>query len=196
MRSKLRQVVGSVALVTACAAAVVGCGKKRVSDEVAAEAQRREQSRMQFLRAEDAGRAAGVSSRPDVFFEDGFSKLFYDPPDDYRNHAFRWMGWNAHVRLKRHGDKRMKLRVLGWANNKVLHSWPTLAGYVNGVPVGEAPPMEKAHYWLEADIDPAMFNGEEWADLNLLFSTVAYHWSEPPNLMVGLVYRFDWEELP
>lgn len=185
------------ALPILAALAVAACSKKPVPEEIATEAALRDAFRSKVLREEDAGRAEAVSSRPDVVFEDGFGKVLYDPPDNYRNVAIRWMGQNAHARLKSHGDKRMRLRIVGWVDDKHLLTWPYLTVFLDGMPVG-APlgPIDKGFYWFEAEVPPEMFRGQEWADLNVRLSTVAYHWYDPPDLGVALVSRFDWEEIP
>lgn len=173
-----------------------GCSKKAVPEEIATEVERREELKKRILAEEDASRAGGVSSRPDVVFEDGFSKIMYDPPDNYRNHAFRWMGGNAHARLKSHGDKRMKIRTVGWINEPVLKTRPVLTFNINGRPLGQVDPIDKSFFYFEGEVPPQMFDGREWADLNIVVSSVAFHWADPPNLAVALVFRFDWEEMP
>ncbi|MBX3229658.1 MAG: hypothetical protein KIT84_04925 [Labilithrix sp.] len=186
----------------ACASAIVACGKK--SDEV----RRQEHDRAVFawttLLAEEAGRAAGVSSRTDLTFEDGFGKILYGdkgPSESYRDHAFRWMGQNAHLRVRRHDDEKMKLRVGGWVHNRVLHTSPVLTAYFNGVRMASTRPVtlegDDGHYRIEVTVDdPSLWQGRSWADVNIVTSSIAFHWSEPPALNVVLVYFAYWDPAP
>ena len=142
----------------------------------------------------DAGRAWGLSSKSDAQFEQGFSQIQYDPPEDFRNHAFRWMGQNAHIRLKRHGSKPMRLLMVGWVNEHAMRTKPILTAYIDGVPIKALPPITD-HYWLEVVIPPEQLT-REWVDLNVRLSSVSWHWADPPNLLVALLYRFEWGEAP
>ena len=36
----------------------------------------------------------------------------------------------------------------------------------------------------------------EWVDLNIRLSSISWHWADPPDLMLALVYRFEWTEMP
>ena len=71
----------------------------------------------------DAGRALGVASTSEVQFDEGFGILSYENDSDSHpsmtNHAFRWMGQNAHIRLKTHGSRPMKFLMVGWAHHVV-----------------------------------------------------------------------------
>ncbi len=148
---------------------------------------------------EDAGRMWNVASTSEVQFEQDFSIIMYDPPDDFRAHAVRWMGQNAHVRLKTHGPKKMKLVIKGWVNEKVLRTHPVITLYIDGqyLPYYYPAKVEaiKDHYWIEAEV-PARMLQREWVDLNIRLNSIGWHWSEPPNLQVAVLYGFSWEEAP
>ncbi|HVJ92073.1 MAG TPA: hypothetical protein VM580_19865 [Labilithrix sp.] len=195
-RRVLRLVACAGLSAIAPALALLGCEKKPIPEEIATEIARREALAKRVLLEADAGRALGMSSRSDVVFEDGFSRLLFDPPDDYHNHAFRWMGTSSHARLRTHGDRRMKLRAVGWVDEKVLRTHPVLTAYIDGRVLGiPVPPIDNGFYWFEAEVPPDMLAGKEWVDLNMVLSSVAFHWHDPPNLAVAVVFRFDWEEV-
>ena len=164
---------------------------ERVSEEVKA----REAYGKSVLFAEDAGRGYGVSSTSEIMFEEGFSQISYDPQEDFRQHAFRWIGQNAHVRLKPHPGRAMKLHIQGWVNDKVLRTYPTMILYLDGEPIRTEGPIEKGHYWIDVIVEPEHLR-REWVDLSIRLNAVGFHWSEPPVLMVALVYNFAWTEQP
>src|SRR5262249_15937214 len=157
--------------------------------------ERREDFRRKMLDAEDAGRARGVSSGSDVVFEEDFSKVLYDPPTSFRNHAFRWMGKNAHARLKSHGNRPMRMRALGWVDTKVLRTEPFLSAYVGGQHVFSTGPLEQGHFAVDVVVRAELLQTQQWVDLNLVLSSVAFHWAEPPQLTLAVLYEFHWEEV-
>src|SRR5687767_13718574 len=114
--------------------------------------------------AADAGRMWGVSSTSEVQFEQDFSPISYDPPDDFRAHAFRWMGQNAHVRLKTRGNKPMRILLKGWVNESALRTHPIFNLYIDGQPLEQAYPKKveaiKDHYWIEAKVPEWMLRRE------------------------------------
>jgi hypothetical protein len=146
------------------------------------------------LLEQDAGRLLGVSSSADVMFEEGFSNVVFLPPDDFRNHASRWIGQHAHVRLRRHPGRTMRLHIQGWLNKWVLRTNPQIALYLDGVLLRSTGPIEGEHYWIEVDVPPETVH-REWSDLIIRLNTVGIHWSEPPALTVADVYKFTWTEV-
>jgi hypothetical protein len=146
-----------------------------------------------MLEQEDAGRALHVASTDEIDFREDFSKVLYDPPGDFHNHAFRWVGKNARVRLKSHGDKPMFLRALGWIDEKAIRTSPTITFRIDGQFVYTTKPI-KDHYWAEMIVPAEMLRGREWVDLNMEFSSVAFHWLEPPMLTVAVLYKFEWRD--
>lgn len=172
------------------AGGVLGCSKTRNDSEEA-----RKRNELVWAVALDAGsaRALGVSSRPDILFEEGFSLISYDPPDDFHNHAFRWMGQNGHLRVRAHGPKPMKVGVFGWVNEKVIRAKPVMSLLVNGKLIATTGAVEDGHFQLEAVVDPELMP-TSWNDVNVTASAVGFHWADPPNLRVIVVYRFDWHE--
>lgn len=180
-------------------AIVVGCSNREKVDPYADEVREREAFAKRLLSEADAGRAFGVSSRSDVQFEEGFGILSYegdkeDGHPSFTNHAFRWMGQNAHVRLKSHGARPMKLVLVGWVHKKVVGTEPTIHLYLDGVYVGSSKKIDPGgHYWLET-IVPEWAIRREWLDLVVRTTAVGYHWGDPPELKVLNVYRFEWTE--
>ncbi|MBX3225240.1 MAG: hypothetical protein KF795_32345, partial [Labilithrix sp.] len=177
---------------------LVGCSRSQ-TDPYADEVREREAFAKKLLVEADAGRALGVSSTSEIQFEEGFGILSYetDPKDghpSFSNHAFRWMGQNAHVRLKTHGGRPMKLQVVGWAHLKVIGTQPVINIYIDGLYVGSTPPIGgEGHYWIEQVI-PEWALRRPWVDLVLRTTAVGYHWGDPPELKVLNVYRFGWTE--
>jgi len=143
----------------------------------------------------DAGadRTFHVASNPDVQFEDGFSGITYDPPEDFHNHAFRWVGQNGHVHLRTHGDKAMHLIASGWINEKVIRSRPVVSAYLDGFFLGTSIPDDEGH-WMVDTVVPSKFLRRSWVDLSIRTSAVAFHWAEPPELKVVVLYGFSWFE--
>jgi hypothetical protein len=186
-----------IVLAALLAVSGLGCGRRTVSDEQAREEARREEFRLHVLATEDAGRTGDVSSRPDVVFEDGFTKIMFDPTDDFRGHAFRWLGPNAHVRLKSHGNKRMRLHFKGWLDLNKIQTWPVITVFINGVAVKKPlPPVEFSFFEFESEISPDAFEGHEWADLHIVVASVAWHWLDAKQLSVAIIDDFDWVEVP
>jgi hypothetical protein len=174
-------------------AACGGCS--RASADIS-ETRTREAAGRAFAIDAGADRMIKVASRADVMFELGFSMISYDPPDDFHNHAFRWMGKNGHVRLHAHGDKNMRLMVGGWVNEKVIRSKPVISLYLDGMLVGTTGAIEGGHWRVERILTPDWFRGREWLNLNVLCNAIAWHWSDPPKLNVIVLYDFEWTEAP
>jgi hypothetical protein len=197
---RLRSFVSLVALAAAPLALAVGLGCSRSNvDPHADEVREREAFAKQKVLEVDAGRALGVSSSSEIQFDEGFGILSYetDPGDghpSFWNHAFRWMGQNAHVRLKTRGSKPMKLLMVGWVHRKVVGTQPVLDIFVDGAYLGSSDPIGgEGHYWLEKTI-PAWALRRPWVDLVVRVTAVGFHWSDPPDLKVINVYRFGWTE--
>ncbi|MBX3204667.1 MAG: hypothetical protein KF764_06330 [Labilithrix sp.] len=189
----------AVLLLMSAAAFTTGCSRRDTADPYAGESARRDEFTRSALDAGGASRALGVSSSSEIRFEEGFGILSYeldakDGHPSFANHAFRWMGQNAHVRLKTHGRRPMKLQVVGWAHLKVIGSQPVINVYIDGLYMGSTPPIGgEGHYWIEQVI-PEWALRRPWVDLVLRTTAVGYHWSDPPELKVLNVYRFGWTE--
>jgi hypothetical protein len=78
-------------------------------------------------------------------------------------------------------------------NEKVIRAKPTMTLFLDGIRFYTVPAISD-HYLVDAII-PAKQLNREWVDLNIRLSAVAFHWSDPPTLMVALVYAFDWSEV-
>jgi hypothetical protein len=169
---------------------LAACDSPADRDRVLEERWRRNQFARDTLLASDAGRQLRVASGPTYMFEEGFSAVLTDPPDDYHAHAFRWMGKQGHVRLHRQ-DTLSILSVAGWVNEKVLRTKPVITAYLDGQVLGTTGSIENGHFRLELTV-PTQQMTREWMDLTLQCNTVAFHWSEPPELRVIVVYEFAW----
>ena len=184
-------------VVAALVACVAACGNRERANEIEAETAARESFGRAIVIDAGAGRALGAASRSDVLFEDGFANLQYDPPDDYRNHAFRWMGQRGHVRLKSHGERPMKLKISGWLHEKVIRARPVVTLYVDGGRLYDTGAVPDDGLWgAEVTVGPGAMRGAQWIDLVITVSAVAFHWSDPPALNVVVVNRLEWSELP
>ncbi|MBX3260797.1 MAG: hypothetical protein KF782_14020, partial [Labilithrix sp.] len=185
--------------VAAATSLVAGCSRGDAADPYAEEIARREAFTRAALDAGGASRALGVASTSEVRFEEGFGILSFeldkeDGHASFTNHAFRWMGQNAHVRLKTHGKTPMKLQIVGWAHLKVIGAEPVISIYVDGLHLGSTEPIGgEGHYWIER-IVPEWALRRPWVDLVIRTTAVGYHWSDPPELKVLNVYRFGWTE--
>jgi len=176
------------------ALALLGCTRGPPA-EVTAEVARREAYAHAIAVDAGQGSAWSVSSRSEILFEEGFSGVQYDPPDDFRAHGFRWTGQRARVRLKSHGDRPMHLLLYGWVNLKVTRTHPTLAVYVDGQLVGGAPPVDDSGLWgIDTIVPASMLRDAKWVDLTLVVSAVAWHWAEPPDLRVVVLNGLFWDE--
>ena len=173
------------ARVVVLAASVFGCMacSRGEPPSVLEENARRDAFGNRMLDVEDAGRSRLVSSNPEVVFEQGFSQVLHDPPSSFRNHAFRWVGRSAHVRLKSHGDKPMRVLARGWFDEKALRTRAFMTFFLDGRVLGETLPVdEKGHYWGEFVVPRELLRDREWVDLTMVPSTIAFHWAEPPQL--------------
>lgn len=191
--------VGFALLGGLAVAFALGCSRSDDVAPYAAEVARREAFARATLEDAGAGRALSVSSRLDVQFGTGFGPLSYeldekDGHPSFTNHAFRWMGQNAHVRLKKHGKKAMRLLIVGWMHHKVVGTRPTIHVYIDGFHIASSPPIGKdGHYWIETTV-PERVLLREWVDLTIRTTAVGFHWSDPPQLKVLNVYTFGWFE--
>jgi hypothetical protein len=184
-------------VLAALAALAAGCSKGGPAPEVEAEVARREA--FAHALALDAGQetAWGVSSRSDVRFEDGLSFVQYDPPDDFRGRAFRFMGQRATIRLAPRGDRPMRLLVYGWIDTKAIRTRPVVSAFIDGRLVATNGPVEPEGVWgIDTVIAPEILGGKRWVNLVLVLSSVAFHWDEPPVLKVAVLTGLEWEPAP
>jgi hypothetical protein len=177
-------------------AAAFGCSPEQESPEVKAEVKAREA----FARAAvvDAGAAhvLDVGARGDVVFDDGFSLVSYDPPDDFHGNPFRFMGQHSRMRVRAHEGHRMHIHVRGWLNEKVIRSKAVVALYLDGELLHDTGAVENGHWTIDADAKASMLAGRRWLDLVMTVSAVAFQWAEPPELRVVVINDVLWTELP
>ncbi len=170
------------------------CAKANVSADMQREVDAREQLGRAVAVDAGASRALAVASRADVLFEEGFSNVEYDPPDDFRHHAFRWMGQRGHVRLKSHERRPMRLSVKGWLNEKVIRAKAVVTLYINGRRLGSSGAVEDGHWSLETVVPSSSQRTDGWLDLVVTVSAVAFHWSDAPTLRVVVVTGLEWRD--
>lgn len=137
-----------------------------------------------------------MTSTTEIQFDEGFSILSYEPAEIFPpvKNAFRWMGQRAHVRVKAHDGKAMKILLAGWAHLQMLKTHPVMDFFIDGFYVGSSKPIEKEHYWIDDITVPAWAVRRPWVDLEIRTNAVAFHWGDPPTLRVLLTYRFEWKE--
>jgi hypothetical protein len=202
MRRRLLESASSLITAAALIALSFGCSKKQEDPRVTEEIKRREAYAFALLK--DGGSEGGsvpaskVGSNGDVEFVDGFSKVEFDPPDDWRSHAFRWMNQKGHVRLRtKEVNESMRLTVGGWFNKKVMDTKPDLKLYLDGQPIFPRVPerLDDNPFTIEVDVDPTLFSGRDWVNLDLVVSTVGWHWLEYPDLHVMVILEVSWEPL-
>ena len=191
-----RTSTGSVALALLVASCAAGCSNKSRKAEAEAESAAREQFARTAVIDAGAARMLTVASRADVLFEEGFGIVSYDPPDDFHNAAFRWMGQRGHVRVHSHGDRAMHLKITGWLHEKVLRAKGVVSFYLDGRLIGDTGAVESGNWGFETVVPSAVVHGAGWMDLIIAVSTVAYHWSDPPELRVVVINDFEWWESP
>lgn len=167
--------------------ATLALGACKRDPRVGEEIERREAFARSVLIDGGGAAALGVGNSVNIHFVDGFSKVEFDPAEDWRGRAFRHVGKRGRVRL-RVGDEPMHLRVGGWANEKVIHTRPSVSMYLDNVPISSGLVDEKGVFGFDGDLDPALTRGKEWVYLDIMPSSVGWHWSEPPELKVVVVY--------
>ena len=175
--------------------AASGCETRKEEDPRVSEEIERREAYAKALLVDSGASAYKVGNTADVHFQDGFSIVQFDPPDDWRSHAFRWMGQRGQVRLRTRGDAPMRLKVGGWVNEKVIDTKPLIRLYIDGQPIfpkGPGVVDDNQFFIYEVDVDPTLFHGKEWVNLDIVSSAVAWHWSDPPELRVLVLFEFDW----
>ncbi len=191
----------TLAKITATALALatcLGCSRGDPGapvDPYADETARREAFIKHSMLEADAGRALGMSSTAEIQYEEGLSLLSYDPPDDFHAHAFRWMGQRAHIRLKTRGRRTMKIVMGGWIHEKVIRTHPVMSLYIDNELMKTSKPIDREHFEIEAII-PDWSMRRPWVDLQIRTSAVGFHWGDPPELRVIVLYKFEWSEFP
>jgi hypothetical protein len=185
----------ATAVVLLCAAAGLGgCTRAEPSAEVKAEIARREAFARAIVIDAGAEPSLHVASRSEIHFEEGFGAVEYDPPDDWHNHAFRWMGQNGHVRLRSHGARAMRLKIGGWVNEKVTIAKPVLSLTIDGRYVAWMGPVEQGLFGLDVVIPATELAHHGWIDLHVLVSAVGFHWVDAPDLKAIVIFDLQWDE--
>ena len=174
----------------------LGTGPAQPAAPMADERARRDQFVRTTAEREGATGSLRLTSSANVRFETGFSIIQYDPPGDYHNHAFRYLGQHSVVRLRTRGAKPMKLEIHGWVNCKLIRSKPSLAAYVDGRAISDVAVGDDGLFMLGGVIGPDVTAGKPWVDLTIDISSVGWHWGDPPTLMVALISDLDWAEAP
>jgi len=155
---------------------------------------RRDSFVRELIKREGMESAFGVASRSDLRFEWGFAPIDYDPDVGFHERAFRWVGQRGVLRVRSHGDKPMFLSAYGWTNPKVLHTKPVVSLVVDGQFLASGIADATGLYWVGGIVPREMVRGADWLTVDLDFSSVAFHWAEPPELKVAHVLSVTWEE--
>jgi hypothetical protein len=169
-----------------------GCGSRHVPSD---EEVRRDAFARDLMHREGMDAVYGVSSRSDVRFEQGFSGIVFDPPNDYHGKPFRWIGQRGVVRVESHGDKAMNLGAYGWVNPRVVLTRPVVSLSIDGQFVAQAVVDEKGLFWVGSAIPAPMVAKADWLTVDINLSAVAFHWADAPDLQVANILFFRWEEL-
>lgn len=189
MRSRLRK--GKLLLASFICLASIGCKSERTTD---GEGRDRDIFIAQEAARTKTDRAYWVSSRPDVRFNWGFSRVSYDPPSDEHGRAFRWIGAKSVVKL-RGSQKPMKLEMHGWVDNKALRTKPIISLYIDKRLVMATQPIDGL-YDIDAQIPAEWLKDAEFVNLEIVLSAVGFHWVDPPDLKVALLTHLGWQPLP
>lgn len=181
--------------VLALASFSLACNAPSPSPEVLREVEQREALAEALVVDAGAQRARLLSSRSDVVFEEGLSALEYDPPFQFRKHAMRWMGQRSLVRLKRHGDRPMRLFMHGWADLDAIKTRPLITASIDGRLLETVRVPEDGLWAMDLVVPPEALRAT-WVDLQITVGSVAFHWSDPPELKVALLNGLSWTEAP
>ncbi|MCL2779835.1 MAG: hypothetical protein FWD73_17730 [Polyangiaceae bacterium] len=170
----------------------LGCSQKPdVSEEIRL---REEYAALEAKRA-GATEAYRLQSTSEVIFADGFSNIEFDPPGDFRNHAFRYIGQGAHARLRSHGDKPMFLHIFGWLNRKLMQTRPFVSATIDGQYIGQQMQIgDDGLFWIDAVLSPQMLKHSDWVDLHIVLSSVQFYALEVPALKIGVLLDLVWSE--
>ena len=141
-----------------------------------------------------ADRAFWVSNRPEIRFLWGFSLISYDPKDDFHNRAFRWIGAKSVLSL-RSSSVPMQLQINGWVDNNALRTKPTLSLYVDKRILATTEPLDGI-FEIKALIPPEWMQNADFTKVEVVLSSVAFHWVDPPELKVALFTHVSWRPTP
>jgi hypothetical protein len=154
----------------------------------------RDQFARKLAEREGVLRAYRLQSSYDVRFGSSFSGIGFDPKGDYRGKAFRWIGQHSFVRLRPHGTKPMNLAVYGWIDTAAIHTRPAVTAYIDGKVIADMVVGADGGFALIGTAPPDILAGKQWVTLEISVSSVSFHWSDPPDLMVANILDFDWSE--
>lgn len=174
-------------------AMIAACSRPHEQDEVADEVKVREAYAENLLRASDAGKTLYVTSTSEIQFGAGFGALSSNPVDEFRSNPFRWMGAMAHVRLKSHGARPMKIVIAGWIHEKMVQTHPSMDVFIDNYFVKASPQFDDSHFWFDF-VTPDWVFQRDWVDMTIRLTSVGFHWDAPPALKTVVLYRFEYKE--
>jgi hypothetical protein len=164
-------------------------------------------ARVEFLRqlSERLGvpDAWSLLDRHDVRFEDGFSPIAFENPDDHiiewyetcsgcvpmRGQPVRWINRRAHLRVR--GDQDMRLVLDGRIAVKTIYTRPRVEVMIDGRDLGSWVVEADGWFHLEATVAAAALDG--WTDLYITVSSVSEPWREPGDLRAAELDVVRWE---
>ena len=180
----------------------LGASRGAVSPPAAPEAQRREEFLRRLSEQEHLPEAWSLLSRHDFRYEEGFSPIAYENPDDHsfefyeactgcrpmKGQPVRWVGRRAHLRVR--GDVPMKLQLDGRVAVKTIFTRPRVEVMVGGLVLGSWVVGEDGRFHVDATVPSTALDG--WTDAYITFSSVAEPWREPGDLRAAALERVRW----
>jgi hypothetical protein len=79
-------------------------------------------------------------------------------------------------------------------NEKVIHARPVITAYIDGMFVETTKQIEGGHWKMEKALSTGYFRDREWVDLDIRCNAIGFHWGEPPDLKVVVLYDLTWTE--
>jgi hypothetical protein len=183
------------------AGAVAGCGSPSAAVE------RESAARDAFIRrlAEKEGMqdAWSLITRNDVRFEDGFSVLVFERPNDFnlewysvcegcvpvRGTGIKWMNRRAHLRLR--GTTDMRLELEGRVAVDTVFTRPRVGVTVDGTVLDSVVVAPDGRFRFSGVVPASALDG--WVDAYITISSVSEPWREPGDLRAAALEHLRWE---
>jgi hypothetical protein len=145
----------------------------------------------------------GLSSRPEVLFEDGMPGITYEVPADarwtdyvpadaapVRGAPSRWMRRRTHLRVR--GGRDMHLVLRGHVNLKAVFTHPHLEVSLAGEPLGDVVPDHQGAFVLDVVV-PREQLGDGWCDLYAIFDSIGDSMRDVYDLKIARLEAVVWE---
>lgn len=194
----------AAALVALAAAALAACGSQAPVNE---ETEARERFIRELTVREGVPELWGLMSRADLVFEDGWSPaLMIDPTlsprwtdavpasRTVRKIPARWLGLNAHLRLRARTPSAMRLRIWGAINLEALFTRPRVTVTFDGRELSSKVVGDDGALAIDATIPASWLDG--WSDVYITLSSVGEPWRDAGGLRIARVEGVTWEPAP